>query len=75
MLEGNFVNLIYELLSLMEDQWENLVNDIESGTITNAVAIKLPPQPLVKLGAMLAPDKERASYLRREFQKGFKGTF
>nr|XP_043870481.1 GH3 domain-containing protein [Solea senegalensis] len=70
-LESNFASTVFYAFSALQDRWQELVGDIEQGTVSNALA--LDPKVRVRLEALMKPDSERAAQLRAHFKEGFRG--
>lgn len=68
-IEANFVPLIHNAFVDLQENWVQLVEDIEKGEINPKLDI--PDDVRQKLNALLSPDPERAQELREEFEKGF----
>ena len=64
-------SFLCDLLSVLQDRWQELVGDIERGTVSSALALE--PKVRTRLEALMKPDPERAAQLRVNFQDGFKG--
>lgn len=64
-----FMTALVDLMSYLEDNWKSIVDDIENGTIGDAVNI--PNEMKDELKKNLKPDPKRAEELRAEFGKGF----
>lgn len=59
------------VLSALQDRWQELVEDIERGTVSSALALE--PSLRSRLQALVKPDPARAAQLRSHFQEGFRG--
>ncbi|XP_071494806.1 GH3 domain-containing protein-like [Diadema antillarum] len=70
-IEANFVPLIHNAFVELEENWKQLVTDIEVGEVDPKLDI--PEEIREKLNAILTADPERATELREEFEKGFDG--
>ena len=70
-LQGYYSSVVYGFMRLIESQWKSLVDDIKFGTLNSKLDI--PDDVRQDLQKYLIPDPERASELKQEFQKGFKG--
>lgn len=70
-LESNFASTVFYAFSALQDRWQELVEDIERGQISGALALE--PQVRSRLEALMKPDPERAAQLRAHFQEGFRG--
>lgn len=70
-LESNFSSTIYYAFGALQERWQELTEDIERGTISNALA--LDPKVRSSLEALMRPDPKRASCIREHFQGGFRG--
>ncbi len=68
-----YLSYLVALLRYIEDNWEMLVHDIESGSIDPSVG--MPPGILEKLQAKIPPMPERAKRLREIFSEGFDKPF
>ncbi|KAM4031101.1 GH3 domain-containing protein [Anomaloglossus baeobatrachus] len=71
MLEATFFWVLRYALSILEDNWEPLVIDIQKGRLSTE--LKVPLETRKQIEDMLIPDAPRASELRSQFQKGFHG--
>lgn len=67
-----FFKACTDLLRYLENNWQTLVDDIEKGTISDLA--RATPKALEELAPKIAPNPERATELRREFEKGFDAT-
>lgn len=70
-LESNFASTIFYAFSALQERWQELVEDIERGKVSSALA--LDPTVRARLEALMKPDPERAAQLRVHFQDGFRG--
>ena len=70
-LESNFASLIYNGFYSLEQNWPQLTQDIENGSVSDKLAINEDIRK--KLNALMKPDASRAAELREEFEKGFEG--
>lgn len=70
-LESNFSSIIFYAFGALQERWQELAEDIERGTISNALA--LDPKVHSRLEALMKPDPERASQIRAQVQDGFRG--
>ncbi len=68
-----FYSYLAEFLRYIERNWEMLVSDIGSGTISEEVS--LPPAVKERVLGKIAPMPERAAELREIFSGGFKEPF
>lgn len=59
------------VLSVPQDRWQELVKDIEQGSVSSALALE--PSVRSRLEALMKPDPVRADQLRAHFQKGSRG--
>ncbi len=66
-----FAPYVLQWLIVMEQRWEELLRDIEHGTLTEN--LNLPPDVRTRLGAGLSPDPARAAELRQAAAEGFAG--
>ena len=68
---GPFSSQVHKAMSRLEKHWQQLVHDIETGTVDKDLQIT----PEVREACMkeLRPEPERAEELKREFEKGFEG--
>ncbi len=71
--QAAYLSLLLVLFKYIEDNWEMLVNDIETGTIDGS--IEIPPEVLSTLKEKLKPMPERAAELRKIFSEGFDEPF
>jgi len=71
--QAAYLSYLVIMLRYIENNWELLVNDIETGTIDQS--IEMPPEILEKLKSKLSPMPERAKQLREIFAKGFDEPF
>ena len=72
-IESTFSSFILDLSRFIEKNWEELVRDIASGTISENV--KMPEDIRKVLTEDLDPMPERAAQLRRIFEGGFDRPF
>ncbi|XP_039644971.1 GH3 domain-containing protein isoform X1 [Perca fluviatilis] len=70
-LESNFASTVFYAFSALQDRWQELVEDIERGKVSSALALE--PKVRSRLEALIKPDPERAAQLRAHFQDGFRG--
>ncbi|XP_060950709.1 GH3 domain-containing protein [Limanda limanda] len=70
-LESNFASTVFYAFTALQDRWQELVGDIERGTVSGALALE--PKVRTRLEALMKPDPERAAQLRVNFQDGFRG--
>ncbi|CAB1454091.1 unnamed protein product [Pleuronectes platessa] len=70
-LESNFASTVFYAFTALQDRWHELVEDIERGTVSSALALE--PKVRTRLEALMKPDPERAAQLRVNFQDGFRG--
>lgn len=70
-LESNFSSTIFYAFAALQERWQELAEDIERGTVSNALA--LDPKVRSRLEALMRPDPKRASQIRAHFQDGFRG--
>ncbi|XP_041670890.1 GH3 domain-containing protein [Cheilinus undulatus] len=70
-LESNFASTVFYAFSALQDRWQELVDDIEQGKVSNALA--LDPKVRSRLEALMKPDPDRAAQLRAYFKDGFCG--
>lgn len=70
---ASFFSFYLELLRYIEQSWEMLVRDIETGTIDRS--IKMSEETRGSLEEKLVPMPERAAELRAIFKEGFKEPF
>ena len=68
-----YLSLLLVLFKYIENNWEMLVNDIETGTID--ASIELPFEVLNGLRGKIRPMPERAAELRKIFSEGFGEPF
>ena len=68
-----YLSLLLVLFKYIENNWEMLVNDIETGTID--ASVELPPGVLKELMEKIRPMPERAAELRKIFSEGFEEPF
>ncbi len=64
-----FITRLLDIMRYLEDNWEMLEHDIETGTIDPS--IQMPDDIRASVEAKLAPNPERASELRAIFERGF----
>ncbi len=64
-----FITRLLDIMRYIEDNWEMLVRDIETGTIDPSVQI--PDEVRKSVSAKLTPNPKRASELRAIFKQGF----
>lgn len=70
---ASFYSFYLELLRYIEQNWEMLVRDIETGTIDSS--IKMSEETRASLEEKLVPMPERAAELEAIFKEGFEGPF
>uniref|UniRef100_A0A671Y7U0 GH3 domain containing n=1 Tax=Sparus aurata TaxID=8175 RepID=A0A671Y7U0_SPAAU len=70
-LESNFASTVFYAFSALQGRWQELVEDIERGRVSSALALE--PKVRSGLEALMKPDPERAAQLRAHFQEGFRG--
>ncbi|KAI9526384.1 hypothetical protein NQZ68_039992 [Dissostichus eleginoides] len=70
-LESNFASTVFYAFSALQDRWQELVEDIERGKVSSALALE--PAVRSSLEALMKPDPERAAQLRALFKDGFRG--
>jgi len=66
-----FASYVLQWLLTLEQRWEELVRDIEQGTLTEN--LNLSPELRARLAAQLSPDPARAAELRQAAAGGFAG--
>lgn len=64
-----FITTVESMFFYLEEHWQMLCDDIEKGTINKSVNI--PDDIRKSLEKKLKPRVKRASFLRKEFEKGF----
>ena len=64
-----FITRMLDFMRYVEDNWQMLVHDIETGTID--ASIQLPEDVRASLEARIEPDPTRAGELRKIFERGF----
>lgn len=69
-LESNFASTIFYAFVALQERWQELVEDIERGTVSNALALE--PKVRARLEALMKPDLDRAAQLKAHFQDGFR---
>ncbi len=70
-ISANFASNVLQGLQILEQSWQQLVNDIELGQIDPD--LDLDPSIREELQQLLEPNPERAKTLYLEFVKGFEG--
>lgn len=70
-ISAAFISNILDLFRILEDNYEDLINDVRKGRINRK--IKLDEETRRKLNGYLKPNAARADELEREFKTGFKG--
>uniref|UniRef100_A0A3Q2PKK3 GH3 domain containing n=1 Tax=Fundulus heteroclitus TaxID=8078 RepID=A0A3Q2PKK3_FUNHE len=70
-LESNFASTVFYAFTALQERWQELVDDIERGTISGALSLE--PKVRTRLEVLMKPDAERADQLRAHFQEGFVG--
>ncbi|XP_038135016.1 GH3 domain-containing protein isoform X2 [Cyprinodon tularosa] len=70
-LESNFASTVFYAFTALQDRWQELVEDIERGTISSALSLE--PKVRTRLEGLMKADAERAGQLRAHFQEGFEG--
>ena len=68
-IAGAYMSTYVEIIRLIREKWEQLVEDIRTGTISKDVQVS--DEMRAKLEKRLHADPKRAGELRREFEKGF----
>lgn len=68
-IESVFIHQITNVMAYLENNWRQLTDDIEAGTINDGIV--LPADVRERLEKLLVPMPERASELRKEFETGF----
>ncbi len=63
------ITLVTTMFDYLEENWEQLCDDIEHGTIGEN--IKITPELRAEYEKKLKPNPKRAEFLRKEFRKGF----
>lgn len=63
------ITLVTTMFDYLEENWEQLCDDIEHGTIGEN--IKITPELRAEYEKKLKPNPKRAEFLRNEFRKGF----
>ena len=63
------ITLVTTMFDYLEENWEQLCDDIEHGTIGEN--IKITPELRAEYEKKLKPNPKRAEFLRQEFRKGF----
>ncbi|XP_059494854.1 GH3 domain-containing protein isoform X2 [Stegostoma tigrinum] len=71
MLEAHFASTVYHSFALLQNKWEQLIEDIRLGQVNPK--LKITGDVRLKLEARLKPDPQRASELAAEFEIGFRG--
>jgi hypothetical protein len=67
-----FFREITGIINYLENNWEQIVDDIEKGVVSDLAMAT--PEALEKLKPYIKPNPVRAAELRREFSKGFDET-
>ena len=67
-----FAKGITEFIEYIRDNWQSLVNEIETGTLSEKE--KINAETRKQLQAIIKPNPKRANELRKEFEKGFDET-
>ncbi|KAL7869871.1 hypothetical protein AOLI_G00138590 [Acnodon oligacanthus] len=70
-IESNFCSTVFYAFKALEEQWEELVDDIETGGLSRS--LELHGGIRLALDKLLEPDPGRASELRAQFSEGFQG--
>ncbi|MBP0966238.1 MAG: GH3 auxin-responsive promoter family protein [Oscillospiraceae bacterium] len=68
-IAGAYMSTYVEIMRLIRDHWEQLVEDIRTGTISRNVQVS--DEMRERLEQRLHPDPARADFLKQEFEKGF----
>ena len=68
---GPFSSQVHKAMSRLEKHWQQLVHDIQTGTIDKD--LKITAEAREACMKELTPEPERAEELKREFEKGFDG--
>ena len=67
-----FFSINVSQMAYLKENWRRIVDDIETGTISEDVQLK--PEVREMLQKHIRPDPERAAYLRKQFEQGFDET-
>lgn len=69
LIVGSYIPIMLDTIHYIRDNWQSIVNDIRTGTLSNEAA--MPDYLREELSAKITPNPERADELEREFTKGF----
>ena len=67
-IEGGFASGLYNMLTFIEHNWRDLVEDVRSGRLKEGLNVSEEQRRVIN--KYLVPDPERASELEAEFKKG-----
>ncbi len=67
-----FFSINVSQIAYLKKNWRVIVDDIESGTISESIQLK--PELRETLSKLIRPMPERAAYLRKQFEQGFDET-
>ncbi|KAM8876542.1 GH3 domain-containing protein isoform 1-T1 [Synchiropus picturatus] len=70
-LESNFASTVFYAFTALQELWQELVEDIEKGTVSRALALE--DDVRARLEAVIKPDPKRAAELRAQFLMGIGG--
>uniref|UniRef100_A0A1A7XYN8 GH3 domain containing n=2 Tax=Iconisemion striatum TaxID=60296 RepID=A0A1A7XYN8_9TELE len=70
-LESSFASTVLSAFRVLEERWQELVEDIERGKISNALSLQ--PEVRTRLESLMKPEPQRAARLLAHFQNGFQG--
>ena len=66
-----FCSMMHKALTIVEKNWERIVQDIRTGTLDDE--LQIPDDIRAACHKEMSADPERAEELRREFERGFDG--
>ncbi|XP_034049917.1 GH3 domain-containing protein [Thalassophryne amazonica] len=70
-LESNFASTVFYAFTSLQERWQELVDDIERGTVSRTLALELNVR--TRINALMKPDRARAAQLQAHFQDSFQG--
>ena len=68
-MNASYISWLLEMMHRLENEWEVFVRAIRDGVLPSD--LNMPPERFQAVSASLQPDPARASFLEKEFLKGF----